>query len=298
MKKKFIIFSPGFREDSGGIIALHTLCNLINAENRQAYLWPAGKPRYDKKIPFISIYKIVKYWVRRHDKQYKTFKLFNTPMAKYSDLKDAIVVYPEITSGNPLLANNVVRWFLHKPGFHSGEVNYGAGELYFYYQEAFNDIKINPNPDNKLQVLMVLDDIYKQKNFGERKGTCYILRKGQNREMVHDTNESILIDGLSHEEIAKVFNSVEMCISYDLHTMYSSYAALCGCINVVVPEENLSKEEWRPEEERRYGVAYGFDDIEHAIETRSKVLPLLQKKVKESKESVRNFIVKCDDFFK
>ena len=89
-----------------------------------------------------------------------------------------------------------------------------------------------------------------------------------------------------------------MCISYDMYTMYSGYAAICGCISVVVPEKDLSKEEWRPEEERRNGIAYGFDDLEHAKETSSKVLPLFQKREQESKESVRSFIVKCDDFFK
>jgi hypothetical protein len=213
-------------------------------------------------------------------------------------LKNSIVVYSEIIDGNPLFSQNVVRWFLHKPGYHTGEINYGKNELYFFYHEFFNDPIINDQVDNQLMVSIIFDDIYKQTNFGDRKGSCYILRKGKNREIVHDISDSILIDGLSHQEISKIFNQVEFCISYDTYTLYSAYAVMCGCKSIVIPEDGVSKEEWEPIEEMRYGIAYGFDDIENAEKTKEKLLPYLKEEEEKANKSVEKFIEKCEAYFR
>ena len=65
-----------------------------------------------------------------------------------------------------------------------------------------------------------------------------------------------------------IFNQVEYFYSYDLYTMYSDYAAMCGCVSIVVPILGLTKEEWRPAHEARFGVAYGMEDKEWAQKTR------------------------------
>lgn len=301
MPNKFIIYSSEFDENIGGPIVLHRLCHILNIEGQQAYLWPFDKPRipnwrdWNWRPPIILIIKYLAYLLR--SKKYKVNDNFTTPVANYSDLKSAIAIYPEIISGNPLYAKKVVRWFLHKPGFHTGEINYSNNELYFFIQQAFNDETLNPNSDNLLQAVFVRDDVYFQTNFSERTGSCYILKKGRNRELIHDTKKSILIDDLTHKEIAKIFNSVETCISYDLYTMYSHYAALCGCISIVIPEEGLTKDEWRPEEHRRYGIAYGFDDIQHAKDTQKHVLPMLKKLETDANNTVKKFIKKCELYF-
>ncbi len=305
MNKKFVVVSSPFDENSGGRIALHRLCDLLNKSGEEAYLWPLDNKVICFKQPLRSIdyalrlvYRSVKRWIKNEKYDYHTFDQFNTPIAKKSDLKNAIIIYPEIVSGNPLCAENIVRWFLNKPGVFTGQVNYGENELYFFYQEAFNDESINPNRDNLLQTSFLRDDIYKKKNFGHRTGSCYILRKGHNRKLEHDISNSIIIDNLSHENIVEVFNTVEICISYDLYTMYSHYAALCGCISIVVPEKGLSKEEWQSTHEfNKYGIAYGFEDIEHAIKTQPLVLPFLKEQEVKGNETVKNFISKCEKFF-
>lgn len=297
MDKRFVIYSPQFNEDIGGSIALHRLCDLLNRNGEKAFLWPFDKPAFNIKRPVSSAYKILRYWANRGDKKYARLEKLDAPIAGYSTLHNAIIIYPEIVDHNPLFAKRIVRWFLHKPGFHTSTVNYGEGELYFYYQQAFNDERINPYKANRLHVLLVRDDIYQYKNTGSRKGSCYILRKGKGRPLQHDLKDSIPIDGLPHNEIAEIFNSVKYCISYDLYTMYSTYAAMCGCISIVIPEPGLSKEQWRPSEESRYGIAYGFDDIENAIKTQKYVLPYQKSQERKANKSVMQFIRKCDDFF-
>lgn len=277
-KVKFIIYAMPFDETRGGSVVLHRLCHLLNEYGESAYIWPwsIGKEPDGDGI----------------------CKSFNTPLAKISDLSDnAIVVYPEDISGNPLMAKNVVRWLLYKPGFFTGEVNYGKGELFFYLQKEYIPPEFNIPEENRLFVGLSFLDVYKQTNFGARKGTCYILRKGKNRKIVHNIKNSILIDGKSHKEIAEIFNNTKCCISYDLNTAYVPYAAICGCLPIVIPETGLSRKEWCINEEDCYGSAYGFRDIDYAKKTREKLLLEIKLYEKATEESVKKFAQKCKSFF-
>ena len=229
--------------------------------------------------------------------KYKTYDRFDTPIAKYSDLKDAVVVYAEIVNGNPLLSKRVVRWLLHKPGFHTGEVDYGSDELVFYYQKAFADDIHDIGDDRMLKITMILDDVYKNQNLPNRSGTCYIVRKGNKRADLPDLQGELVIDGLSHEEISTIFNQVEYCVSYDPYTMYSRYAALCGYKSIIVPEKGISKTQWRPNESLRYGLAYGFDDLQYAEDTKDLLVKSLEDEKDNEKQMVRNIISICCKHF-
>jgi hypothetical protein len=297
-QKKIIIYTPSFDINTGGIIALHRLCHLLREDGVEAFLWPDTKPYFYNNNFFRTCYRFIRYFYHNiSGRGFRTYSQFETPIAKHSDLIGSIVVYSEGVRGNPLLASNVVRWFLHKPGFHTGEVEYGSGELYFYFNKSFNDPKINDNLGNRLRVVLLLDDIYKQTNFGKRAGECYIIRKGKVRSDIPDLTNKIIIDHLSHEEIANVFNTVECCISYDSHTMYSRYAVMCGCKSIVVPENDASKDVWRPNEELRYGISYGFDDLKYAEDTKKLLFNELVNQREDEKKSVQEFIKISKQFF-
>lgn len=299
MKKNYIIYAPSFNENSGGSIVLHRLCDLLNSIGEKAYLWKyyGTKPLLDKKMPIRSLYIFLRFLLQKWFGEYKTNPLFNTPIAKKKHLHNSIVIYPEIVSKNPLNADNIVRWFLHKPGYHTGEINYGENELYFFYQDAFNDTSINAQSDNKLMVLYIRNDIYKQTNFAVREGSCYLIKKGKNKPFVHDIKNSICIDDLSHQEISKIFNQTEYFISYDTHTMYSIYALMCGCKSIVIPDEDISKEIWQPIEEIRSGISYGFDDQEYNENNKSRLFSYLKQIDDNTNDSVKIFVSKCELFF-
>ena len=105
------------------------------------------------------------------------------------------------------------------------------------------------------------------------------------------------MQGLSHKEVSKIFKSVETFISYDTYSAYSIFAALCGCRSIVIPDKDISKEEWYPDKEDRYGIAYGFDDIDAAIATENLVMNRIIHEEKKSISSVKNFIKEVDSFF-
>jgi hypothetical protein len=82
-----------------------------------------------------------------------------------------------------------------------------------------------------------------------------------------------------------------------METMYSIYAVLCGCKSVVVPLEGLTKEDWQPQKEYRYGIAYGFDDLPEAESTKDLLLPYLKAEESKTNMSVELFVKKCRTFF-
>lgn len=294
MGLKFIIYAYSFNVNSGGTIVLHQLCHLLNEQGYEAFLWPHKKPIFDFKKPFSSLYNQYRFLIR---KKFKTHKQFNTPIAEEKDLKDAIIIYPEIVNGNPLNASKAVRWLLHKPGFHNGVINFGENDLIVGYGKECSGNNIFITDEKVLVTKYIMTDIYKQTNFQERTGSCHMIRKGKNKKFVHDKN-SILVDSLSHEEMSKIFNQVEVFISYDSYTYYTTYAALCGCKSIVIPDGGINKEQWHPNIKDSYGIAYGMDDIEYISKTKALMLEYLKEQENSNIDSVKNFTNMCELYFK
>lgn len=289
-KPDFVIWSPEFKESSGGIIALHYLCHLINSLGRKAYIF---RPEL--------VYQSMGYRGEFNSVKSDAFSRIYAPVCTSFPTKKSIIIYPEVVEGNPLGADNVVRWLLYKPGAFTGVIKYGLDDLIFTYQDAFDSSELTQPRGGNLYVLYYLNDVYKQTNFGKRKGTCFLIKKGAHKTSQKEYNKRMLIDGLSHQEKAKIFNESEVFISYDTSTLYSQYAALCGCSSVVVPDEGTSVEDWHQQDNRwRYGVAYGFsnDEIARANVTRHLLNQLIEELEESSKASVKNFIQVCDQYFK
>jgi hypothetical protein len=279
---KFVIWAPSFDETNGGSIVLHLLCRRLNEFGETALLWPHDRPA-------------ARLGGNPRERLFSTGP-FENPIAGPDDLQDAIVVYPEIVSGNPLGGRHVVRWFLHLPGYHTGKTGYGPDELYFYIVDAFNDPTINPHPENRL-TLQWENDVYGKTNQGARSGSCYMMRHGAGRPLVHDLADSTPVDAMTHAEKAAEFNRRERFYSYDPYTFYLVYAAICGCIPIVVPEPGKTKDEWQPKPADRYGFAYGEEDIAWAVETRGALLDKLARRRVIEDDMVRRFAARCRDWY-
>jgi hypothetical protein len=101
------------------------------------------------------------------------------------------------------------------------------------------------------------------------------------------------VDDVSHEERAAIFNRVEYVYSYDLYTMYSRYAAICGAVPVIIPEPDLPRDQWVPREEERYGLAYGVEEVPWAINTRDLLLQRLEEERRDEDRMLREFVESC-----
>jgi hypothetical protein len=103
--RKFIIAAPPFNEGHGGVVALHRLCDRLNAAGYEAYIHPTGPNS-----------EIRPGW--------------RTPLQRGRSINDAVVIYPEVITGNPFNAPRVVRWLLNRPGWFTGkEMESSANDL-------------------------------------------------------------------------------------------------------------------------------------------------------------------------
>jgi len=310
-KKKYVIVA--IKDNCGGAIVLHALCkHLISMDIDAKIFYLNSWCRSDKSFPLVFIYSGL---VSIKDTLQKLYnKIRNIESTKQVsmkcprkylpviDKKNTIVVYPEIVSGNFLRAKNVVRWLLFHNHNYKREgdktIGYDKGDLFFCYRDIFNDETLNPEC-RKLTITHFDLDTYKRYNFGERKGKCYVIRKGIGRDDLPKTFDGPVIDDLPEKEKVKIFNECEYCISYDTQTAYSKIAALCGCISVVVPEEGKTRRDYRTPNDYDYGEAFGFDEseVEYAKSTAYKALEEYEKSNMAGFAEVKRFVEECEAFF-
>lgn len=298
-KIEFIIFAYDYDESIGGTVVLHYLCHMLNKLGAKAYLMPAFN---SYTINFLSWAQEVQESIveryRISTLRLKTNENWDTPiyperLDEISLKENVVAIYPEIIFGNPLKAKNVTRWLLHHPGFHTKDAYYTANEVQFRFEDWIKPLNLPwlEISKNNLNVIAVPWDKYYIKEDGHaRTGTAYAIRKGKNKKISHDIRNSILIDDKPHEEVAKIFKSVKQFISYDTKTFYSSLALLSGCESIVIPDDNVTIDEWDSSGIGRLGIAYGWDDLKRAKATKNERINLLKESESKSVESIKEFM--------
>lgn len=301
MAIRYVIFAPSYSPNAGGIVVLHKLCHIINNCGGNAVLYPWFPQFKITKRDLSGCVSLVRNVIGSLFRTYKTNVDFNTPLHTGQHLADTdIVIYPEIVFGNPLKAKKVIRWLLNKPGYFTGDIYYGSGELYFKFDDGLvGDFSFYGSEMAASSLKVVhFPCVYNENDVSPiRSGVAYSIRKGVNKPLIHHPTDAILIDGMEHADVAKVFKSVKCFISYDLYSAYSTFALLCGCDSVVIPDDGLSKVDWYPDEVNRYGLAYGFDDIDYSRNTRKLKLDVIKDNEQKNIDSVLHFLSITEAFF-
>lgn len=281
--RTYIIYTWPYNENSGGIIFEHRLADELNRLGERAFV------RRSRPIQRLGPRSWLRYWLKRGPMRIHPDLV--TPLARRRDMtRDAIVVYGERIMGNPLRARNVVRWLMYRPGL-KFPYSFGEDEMFFRAGEM-SDLPELTGGAPEL-TMWTIDRTYRDEGRTDRSGICYMVRKGNEKPRIPETEapDAIRLDGMSHVEINDVFNRCHTFYTYDEATMYSQYAAVCGCTSVVVPGLYPDRAAWAAQHSMgRFGVAYGVDDIPHAVATRTQVLPMLETKEAEGRESVRRFV--------
>lgn len=305
-RMRFVVFAPPYNAESGGTIALHKLASVLNDLGYEAFMVNLFHNRMVNYRSFIpAIRGLVGSALENMFTGYALNPEFNSRRlrrfpAAFDD--SWIVIYPEIVMGNPLNARHVVRWFLHKPGFHEENICYCRHEYHVDYNSFLEGFEYQ-YPFKCPEKLFVTHFPWETYNMTgappleERTGSAYCIRKGQGRLLAHTTEGSINIDGLSHAETAKILKSVKYFYSYDLYTAYSIFAALCGAVSIIVPEQGVSIGKWFPEEKQRYGVAYGEEQAEWALSTVQLLKESLLQQEHDLNNRVWRFVKNLESFF-
>lgn len=304
--RPIVVYAPSFDENSGGAIVLHLLVHLLRKEGVDAYIYPytnTSKAPYSgrfSRVPEALRVSLITTMLRSYRKYQQTktdnapfclSKEFDTPLAEKKTLASSIVVYPESINGNPLQAKRVVRWLLHRPQFINSDAFFDDNELLFYYQEDFKLGYDHLGPERKLSVIWFRNDLYNFPGDVQRSGVCYMIRKagrfGVNRDQLKD---GVIIDGMSHEKISKIFKSHEYFYCFDPRTMYLDYAAICGCTPVIIPHTSIPESEIALWPKFSNGIAFGLADVERAKATRHLLIDEYRKKNKENDRQIKSFI--------
>lgn len=280
---------------SGGTLVLSVLCAYLRKFGYDAKLLIRDYPQYGLTGNYLSRIKnnikiVIRLLLVRLGllpNRYKNQKTtINIPeLSKYIDYKifppfnkkDAIIIYPEIIFGNPFKIKNVVRYLLYHHKFYSKQNSYTKSDKFVAYRGIFNDKDLNPT-EIILKLRWFDKQLYRQYNFGERKGKCYILYKGASRKDIPKEFDGKVFSTIqSQEELVATLNECKYCYSYDPHTFYNTISAICGCIPIIVPEPGKTAKDYLSEGEMHYGKAYGDsqEQIEFAIKTRDKLLESL-----------------------
>lgn len=317
---KFVIVSP--RQTGGGAIVLHLLCKLLKNKGYDAKIFYIG-PSSMKEITLIGYYWRYFIYLIVHDlkKIFLSRLLKNTKFIQndrfsgynYEAVRgckrkwlplvdeDTIVVYPDIVYGNPLKAKKVIRWLCYYYPYDVNDKNaYDNTDLFIAFREIFNNNILNPK--GITVTLYNFDfELYKNTNDKKRIGCCYIIRKGIHRNDLPDFFDGPIIDNMTEKEIVKVFNQCQYCISYDTQTFYSTIAAICGCISIVIPEKGKNRADYLKKDDEVYGVAYGKTEkeLKYAEETKDKMRRKIDSYSRDNEDNMNIFIQSCKQkFFK
>jgi hypothetical protein len=288
--KKVVVYLPPYDSTSGGCVALYRLAELLREKNIDVSIWDWTWP-HPNESRFLN------------GKTTSTFNLVdkiqtdrNTPL--HSNLKmalpeyiaNSVVIYPEVVEGNPLGAASVIRWLLNKPGLITGNVAFNPMDNFFYWDGIYLDNNSTLSVIGKLRLQLSSTEHYKNKHYQNRKGSCFIIRKGYNRVLDKHPSDSICLDNLSHKQISEIFNSTEYFYCYDLHTAYIKFSILCGCTPIVVPVAGLSEAEWHPDVTQRYGVAYGHEKIQWAKDTAHLIHDISKIEIETESQCINDLI--------
>jgi len=216
-KINIVIYTPPYTNICGGIIVMHYFCKLINEKYNDRFcakLFMHNNLKY--KNPFCNHF------------------------ARLDEINDnCIVIYPEIVSGNPLNAKNVVRWILLELGIEM--------PLDHYKKWSETDLIYHWEPIDNQLCCPFYNNTFTNKNLENRDKTCYLIKKGviihKNIKYIHPS-DSICIDDLSLEEKAKLFNECKFFYTYDPNTAYILFSAACGCIPIIYPVESINEEDY------------------------------------------------------
>src|SRR5581483_8352616 len=232
---RFVIAAPGYRGDSGGVAAMHRLCDVLNRLGHHAVLLPI-------------------------DGRADTHPGWRTPLAGPAAVDGAVVVYPEIVVGNPLGAGRVVRWLLNRPGEVAGQgLGAGPDDLVVAWNRAID-------PDLPLLTVPLFDPrLFFPKDAPGRGGLVW-LGKGRLPHGFARAGTSLVTRAwpATRAELGAALRAADVLYSCDWMTALAFEALLCGTPVVLVGEQRWGRDELVANGIMLPGMAFEDGDLDAA----------------------------------
>jgi hypothetical protein len=279
-KINFVTFSqlPQYVDYIGSSTVSHTLANELALLGENSFIYSNSTPH--KNIPCIP-------WGREID----------------YDNENTIFILPA-GAGEHTFERDIPNFINRSENVVRHLVNYQV-KLYpkenkLYTLSKYFDVLPDQKLDGYMPMLNIDFDIFKNYNL-PRSGRCYLI-KGEEyisgQPLYHNSSDTNLDNYWSYGEnkmeyLAEMFNKHEIFFTYNTQTFIANLAALCGCISVVLPHPKTSREKIHKFPQNKYGVAYGFEDIQHSIDTLPLVKENLESLLQDHKKHLKQFTSDC-----
>ncbi|NOU45709.1 MAG: hypothetical protein HOO86_01460 [Bacteroidales bacterium] len=255
---QFLIVTPSFTHRSAGVRALYRLCHHLNR---------SGYPSAVIPMPGQSIADYSSWFVYGYA----------------GEINNAVVIYPEIISGNPYEATHVVRWVLNEPGLLGGDKYYADNEIVFVYDSQKIDIantaiKTAIGSNRVLWVGVVDPDIIYPDPRVEKIFDCSFFNKGYPLSLRFPLDPSLgvkRIEDLTPDAVSlgNVLRQTRTLYSYDHYSNILREAAICGCEVRVIDSKGVWHDPehcdcqlnivWSPDFRRTYKSQFHDSSIIH-----------------------------------
>lgn len=218
--KRVIICLPKQDEKSGGAVVLHELSRLLEMVTT---VWPV------ELVP-CPVPGGQHGWTLAP-------KTISADIFKLANMEDVVTIYPESVFGNPLGARNVIRWMLNKPNLICDtEIDFENESIYSYmscFAEGYPSLRIVSMPSLPQSITAKTIPV------------AYLFKKAPK---YHKTKPFICsswvcIDGLCFERQLNVLAQCRFFISFDPHTMLSTFASALGAKSYVPAVEGFRSED-------------------------------------------------------
>lgn len=240
--KPYLIWAPPYDRRSGGCKVLHALGHELKNKGVEVYINTSAQ-RPDWAVGAVTNQQEITAQIER----------------------GAIAIYPEIIFGNPFGAKTVVRWMLNKPGKISGPTEYPIEDIVYSYSRIYDVFGL---PEDRILFYPQIElNIFYDKKL-PRNGVCFYVGKGSSTPRIPETTGALEITRFfppDQHDLANIFCTRELFISYDTVTSLNDNARLCGCPVILVPGYT-SREEMKLDLGWG-GTGWGMEELEKAKAT-------------------------------
>ncbi len=229
--RPYYIYTPPYIRTSAGVKVLHLLAHSLNQKNYPAYVLPQfllkGLPptHPELKTPLL------------------TQEIIDL---HYHEGRTPIIIYPEITHGNPLKAKCVARYILNFPGLLGGSKEFDESELLTYFSKDLMPkhpsleslILFIPPSDPRIFTPPKVDSKRDKRIFYAKKFKKYQL--GVLPEFTKECIEITMGEKNSQTlpEIIELFQTAKVFYAFE-NTALAAEALLCGCPVVLMSNPKL-----------------------------------------------------------
>lgn len=244
----YVIHCARYDHSSGGIRVLHMLCEALNktAKETICYMTFGDSPKKEEcphKIPELM-----------------------TSEAFHMSECGAIFIYPEVISGNPFGAKNVVRYIMNKPGLLGGDTSYDSNELIYTYTsilEKYIPVINFRNFQGTLNLPSIEQNLFHLPNELTTLRYIFPYYVGKGKYIPGLLNEKIYSEitrnpdyPASRKDLARVFSNSNVFICFDNFSIMPHEAVLCGCPAIVVKDGTIQDSYRDMDELGSYGIIY------------------------------------------